>query len=64
MFLKVLKCKINHYFFSFQKHGIPKLGGGGLVGYGKILTFSHFFSLETSLIEEIHGGTSSSKYES
>ena len=39
----VLKCKINHNFFS-HKHGVPKQGGGG-----KIPTFSCYFFWQTSL---------------
>ena len=42
---KVLKCKINQFFFS-HKHGVPKLGGGGVPDMGKIPTFSCFFFIE------------------
>ena len=52
---KVLKCKINHLnqqtIFFLHKHGVPKLGGGGVVlDLGKIPTFSLFF-LPTSLMK-------------
>ena len=39
---KVLKFKINHNLFS-HKHGVPKLGGEGVLNLRKIPTFSLFF---------------------
>ena len=52
MFLKVLKCKINHIFFS-HKLGVPLTGGrGGGPEWGKI-SFPHLFLWQTSLTPRI-----------
>ena len=40
---KVLKCKINHDFFSQTNVSFPNRGEGGGPELGKIPTFSRFF---------------------